>query len=331
MNSPVSVTTRRIIELACRAPSVHNSQPWLWRVVDDATIELYADRSRQLPVSDSSGRNLAVSCGAALHHAVVAARALGLAPTVELEPPADDDNLLARLALSPGARSSGFTDSLAALEARCTDRRRFTSWPIPQDRLALLVKSASVRGAHALLVADPTKRFRAEQLLQQAMAAQAADARFIDEQRTWTEHTPVSGIPLAGAVPISRLRPATRANRFASVAEAATIEAAADDRMVEGSDSLIAVCTAADDQGAWLQAGQTLSALWLRATHDGLSMVPLSQVVEVPQTRSALRRDVFDDMAQPQVLVRVGWLETSRGPLERTTRRPFEDVTWRAS
>ena len=54
MNRPAvetPLTTRRVVELACRAPSVHNTQPWAWRIGPDR-IELYADWSRQLPASD---------------------------------------------------------------------------------------------------------------------------------------------------------------------------------------------------------------------------------------------------------------------------------------
>ena len=96
--------------------------------------------------------------------------------------------------------------------------------------------------------------------------------------------------------------------------------------MVENSDGLMAICSAADDQQSWLEAGQALSALWLQATHDGLSIVPLSQVVEVEETRQALHQDVFDGLARPQILVRVGWSEATRTRLDRTPRRPVDDV-----
>ena len=36
-----------LVEVAARAPSVHNTQPWRFAVTGDA-IELYADASRQL-------------------------------------------------------------------------------------------------------------------------------------------------------------------------------------------------------------------------------------------------------------------------------------------
>ena len=88
----------------------------------------------------------------------------------------------------------------------------------------------------------------------------------------------------------------------------------------------MAVCTAHDDRTSWLRAGQTLSALWLRATRTGLSVVPLSQVIEVPETRHALHEDVFAGMARPQLLVRLGWQEIARATLPVTPRRPLADV-----
>ena len=321
MNTPTKPLALRVIELACRAPSVHNSQPWLWRVVDAATIELRADHRRQLSVSDPSGRNLAVSCGAALHHATVAAQALGLTPAVELVASTDDRNLLVRLRLSPGVPTDKANTALQALEERCTDRRRFTSWPIPDVRLAHLATAASGWGAHAMPITDVTDRFRAEQLLNRAMTVQAADPRFAAEHREWTDHSRTDGMPLANAAPAAHGRPPTRPNRFAPEQETAAVVSP-----IESSDGLIAICTASDDPLSWLQAGEALSALWLEATHEGLSVVPLSQVIEVEETRQALHHDIFDDMARPQILVRVGWLESTRPTLDRTPRRPIDDV-----
>ena len=38
---------------ALRAPSVHNTQPWRWRIdTADGVVELYADRGRQLSATD---------------------------------------------------------------------------------------------------------------------------------------------------------------------------------------------------------------------------------------------------------------------------------------
>ena len=321
MTAPSSSLSRQVIELACRAPSVHNTQPWLWRIVGDDVIELYADRRRQLPVADPDGRNLALSCGAAVHHSTVAARALGLTPHVTLVPGDSDADLLARIALSPGHVTDGASEALAKLEARVTDRRRFTSWPVPEARVAHLAQAASGWGAYAVPISDVTARYRTELLLSRALVAQRADERYVEEQDSWTGHGTHDGVPPENAAPGPTNRPGARPHRYVAETEAAPVP-----DLLESTDSVIAICTAGDDQLEWLRAGEALSAMWLRATRDGLSLVPLSQVIEVAETRAALHQEVFAGMARPQILVRVGWQEISRTPLAPSPRRPLEDV-----
>jgi hypothetical protein len=65
------------VERALRAPSVHNTQPSHWRIEDDA-VQLHADWTRHLVATDPDRRNLILSCGAALHHLLVALAARGL-------------------------------------------------------------------------------------------------------------------------------------------------------------------------------------------------------------------------------------------------------------
>ena len=70
------------VQLACRAPSLHNSQPWQW-VADGAGLHLYVDRSRILSSADKSGREAHISCGAVLDHLRVAMAAAGWTANVE--------------------------------------------------------------------------------------------------------------------------------------------------------------------------------------------------------------------------------------------------------
>jgi hypothetical protein len=95
---------------------------------------------------------------------------------------------------------------------------------------------------------------------------------------------------------------------------------------VETSDGVIVLCGDDDSRASWLRAGESLSALWLSAVRDGLSVVPLSQVVEVAETREDLQHRVLGDLAVPLLLVRVGWQPIGRSQLEPTPRRPLDDV-----
>ena len=80
---------RTAVEAATLAPSLHNSQPWLFEIKGDA-LDVYADTSRWLHGIDASGREMTISCGAALYFARLALRDQSREITVALMPDADE-------------------------------------------------------------------------------------------------------------------------------------------------------------------------------------------------------------------------------------------------
>jgi hypothetical protein len=317
--SPRTAQVREIVELACRAPSVHNTQPWIWHATG-TRLELHADRSRQLAHSDPEGRNLVLSCGAALHHAQVAAAALGWRVSVERCPDPAQPDLLATLELTPGRVMPAAQEQLDALRARVTDRRRFTSWPLPLERLERLANEASEWGARVLPLVDPEVRARADHIMRRADALQRADAEFGAEAQRWIGAEGAEGIPDTSIPEYNPHRPAMP-SRF--------LDGDLPDPVGDPSevvDGLAALSTIDDGPLDWLRCGETLSVLWLGAVRHGLSLLPLSQAVEVPETREELRKEVLGGLGSPQLLVRIGWQEITRAPIPPTPRRPVDDV-----
>src|SRR6476469_11193873 len=80
---------RNAVRLACRAPSLHNSQPWRW-VLEGAALQLFADADRVVRAADSSGREALLACGALLDHFRVAMAAAGFAAKVDRLPNPDN-------------------------------------------------------------------------------------------------------------------------------------------------------------------------------------------------------------------------------------------------
>lgn len=310
--APVAVV-ERLVSLACLAPSVHNTQPWSWRAAGDR-LQLYADRRRQLAEEDPLGRNLVISCGAALDHLKVAARALGLAADVTRLPHGPRSDLLAEVTLSPGAPSTTATEDITLLRTRCTDRRRFTSWPVPPAALERLADESRDRGADVLSVTDPRLRFRLEMLTQRAHLLRELVPEAVIEQRRWVGRDGTDGVPL-GVLPSE---PGSSRFQPGSVTETRSI--------LEGGDGVIVLGGETDDPMAWLRTGEGLSALWLRATRDGLSVVPLSMPLEVESVRRDLRDVLQHGSLEPHLVLRVGWQAIGRSELPRTPRRSVSDV-----
>src|SRR6201998_1912159 len=94
------------VQLAGRAPSFHNGQPWQW-VAEGSRLHLYVDHGRILYSTDKSGREALISCGAVLDHLRVAMAAAGSAANVERFP---DPKNSAHLASLDFSRMSLVTD-----------------------------------------------------------------------------------------------------------------------------------------------------------------------------------------------------------------------------
>ncbi len=285
--APQRGVARSIVAMAMRAPSLHNTQPWRWRICSENTLELYADHDRQLHGVDPRGRLMMLSLGSALHHAVVAARSGDRAVRVERLPDGGPPDLVARLHLE-GRSPSRPEDriALASLVARRTDRRPFSSWEVPDETLQRLAEVSTQAGAPAVVL-DVRQRVAVEHLVSTA------------------------SVHLAPVVPGDHEGVADRGAGGADVAERAGV---------------LAICHDDDTRAGWLAAGEALSAVWLEAVAEGLGGVPVSLPVEEPELREQLRSGVLGLAVQPQVLLRLGWPHTSSARLPGAPRRPIDDV-----
>ncbi|MFC4996300.1 Acg family FMN-binding oxidoreductase [Dactylosporangium cerinum] len=325
MQQPASLPAGDVLyeaaRVACLAPSIENSQPWRWRIRGN-TLELYADRSRQLTATDPQGRLMIVSCGAVLHHATVVLAVLGAAATVErIDDPADPD-LLARLTLTGPHQVTAEDMRLHhALRTRCTDRRPFLGVrPLPDEVIDLLRHTTEPFevSTHAF---DPSQVGFLALAARLAATVEQRDAGYQDEIATWTtRHVPATrdGVPVTAAVPkVTRTGPA---RNFAPGAMPGLAPGPGDDRYT----TCLAFATAQDTRADWLRTGEAVSAVLLTATTIGLASSAMSDVVEVPGARTVLRGAVAP-AGYPQLTVRLG-VNESAPAVPPPPRRPCDEV-----
>jgi nitroreductase len=84
-------TIKDAVILACRAPSLHNSQPWRW-VLEGDRLQLFVDPQRVVRRTDRAGREALISGGVVLDHLRVALAAAGWKANVNRFP--NPNNLL---------------------------------------------------------------------------------------------------------------------------------------------------------------------------------------------------------------------------------------------
>jgi nitroreductase len=318
---PDKETLHTALALATRAPSVHNVQPWKWRV-SAASLHMYSDPGRRLVHTDPDGRDAMVSCGAALNHGVVALAALGWQSKVHRFPNPADPTHLASIEVQPWAASEVDIALAAAIPRRRTDRRYFSAWPVAHGHVALMGMRAARTGT-AMRRVDPSTKLRAA--LAQAVWQHATDPEYLGELTVWSgRHGATAGVP-ARNTPESHPESPVPGRLFAgpALAQHPRLEPA-DDRGV-----LLALGTTEDDDLARLRAGEATSLVLLTATAVGMASCPVTEVLEFGETRNAIREDAFDGEEFPQMLVRVGWAPINADPLPSTPRRPLNEVVTR--
>jgi nitroreductase len=315
---PDAETLRSALLLANRAPSVHNSQPWRWKV-GQRSLHLFADRDRRLPQTDPDSRDLMLSCGAALHHCVVALAALGWETRVHRFPnPADSDHLAS---IEVRRHKAADTDIAlaAAIPRRRTDRRNYSPWPVAAGDLALMGARAARAGVAMRRIDDlPVLK----QIVADAAWRHAVDSEYAAELAAWSgRHAAVAGVP-AGSAPVPDPAAVIPARWFAGPAlpQNANANAAQDNAVI------IVLGTAEDDELARLRAGEATSLVLLTATEMGLATCPITEPLEIESTRAAIRTDVLGDDSYPQMLLRIGWAPVNADPLPATPRRALSEV-----
>ncbi|MBB5915704.1 nitroreductase [Nocardia transvalensis] len=317
---PDEETLEVALGMAVRAPSVHNTQPWRWRIATDH-LELYADTGRHLPCTDPRRRALVISCGAALHHLRVALAGLGWAATVTRVPDPDRPDLLATITTTPQVPADTDIEMTAAILLRQSDRRRYADWQVPPGYLRTVSRHANRFGA-AVRQVPPVLRPRLAGSIRAAAERHADDPAYLRELAVWSGRRDApDGVPSRNTPPP---RP-TDEIPSRIFARPALTDADADS---DGAEWLV-VCTAGDDRRFQLAAGEATSALLLTATDLGLSTCVQTEPLGMPDLRHDIRREVLHDCAFPQAMVRIGWIPANAAPLPTTPRRALGEVLGR--
>jgi len=319
MSSPTVPGTsvlRALVARATLAPSPRNAQPWRWTVhPDHVELELDDEVARRLEANDPDGRELTMSCGAALLTLRVAAAEALLDARVDVRPDPHRPRLLAAVTMEPGAIDAAFADLDAVVALRHTAWSAFDDRPLPGGLAARLGAEAAVEGAQ--LHEEPADaRDALAALLRRADEERYQDPRRRAEVAEWISS------PWADegrVVPTVAVVPARAAVRHLDLGQ----RIAEHDTGLLGEAPYVGVlATPGDTPADWLAAGQALQRVLLVAAAEGVLAGFLSAPCQVADVRASLRERV-PGRAWPQLVLRLGY------PLHRplgTPRRPVDDV-----
>ena len=308
-----------LIATAARAPSVHNTQPWRFRV-SHHQVELYADPRRKLRV-DPVGREMLISCGAALFGLRLAIRSLGYLPVVELLPDPVRLRLLARVRLGAAEPMTGRErEMLAALPHRHTHRGPFAPGALPAGLVAGLQHDALAEGATLALVDRALAYQQLADIVGAAGRRQDLDPLAQAEVRRWSRD---AADPARDGVPAHAF-PAT-ADRQPGQLPQRDFDLGRNLGLLTGGGpppaATAVLLTPGDGRADWLRAGQALHRLLAHAASKWVFASLHTQPLEAAAIRTLIR-DRLALPGAPQMLLQLGLAHTAH----TTARRPPDDL-----
>ncbi len=314
---------RDAVRLACRAPSLHNSQPWRW-VVEGATVQLFVEPDRVVRGADSSGREALIACGAVLDHFRVAMAAAGFTANVYRFP--NPNNRLHVASIDFTAIefvTDGHRQRANAILLRRTDRLPFAAppdWDTFEPELHDTADSDAVR----LDIIPDDLRPQLVEASQLTESLRLYDSSYHAELDWWT-----AAFEVSQGIPHSSLVSAAESDRV-DVGRTFPVTHHRERRpeVDEDRSKVLVLSTYDDTRESVLRCGELLSAVLLDATMVGLATCTLTHITEVPASREIVAGliDQSNKGITPQVLIRVGRTPSIEDVPPPTPRRPIGEV-----
>jgi hypothetical protein len=311
------------LNYAVLAPSIHNTQPWSFRLVDDV-VEVCLDRTRALPVTDPFGREMTISGGAALMNLNIALNHFGYESWVQYAPEPNTPDLIARVRVGR-SRVPGHQDEalFRSIRRRRTVRRPFQARPVPRELQRRMIWIAMEHGAWLHFADSPADRASIRGLIEQAHEIKGRDNAYQAERSRHLELID----------PVRGDRPPVIAAQNGDGSSNATDEAgspellpgqdwiARERGLLDSSPVLVVLGSNTDSPEEWVRSGQALQHILLHATSVGLSASFLNQPCQIPELREQLR-EMTGRSGPPQLLLRMGYARSANP----TPRRAVGEV-----
>ena len=295
-----------MIESACKAPSGHNTQPWLFKI-GASEIDIYPDFSKELPIVDPSHRELFVSLGCATENLCIAAHEKGYHTEVKVI-----ENSFIRVLLTGGKEKLPDSLLFPQIAVRQTNKRVYNGEAIPESTINILKMVPIEPSVSIHFYRNGTVDYeRIAGWVYAGNRLQMNDEAFKTELTDWMRYNKKQqdntrdGLSYAtfGAPNI----PLFMAKFIMSKLINEKTQNKGDRKKIASASHLVLFTTKDNTVEQWVALGRTLERMLLCTTQVGIANAYLNQPNEESGIAKEMAKQLQIPTEYPTVLIRLGY------------------------
>ena len=276
------------------APSSHNTQPWRFHIDEtEKSISIFADFSRRLLQSDSSGRMLFIALGCAAENIIIAAGHYGMDARVEYNSALASGlpEFALKIFLRDGGTGSISEELFKAIPRRASYRAAYQKKEVAREYIEHFVADAKEKEVALHAITDTKQKDLLAQIGGEGMKNCMHNRAFRWELAHWLRSNLTrasDGMPGEGhemPLPISFLAPFIL--RFIDVSDVEQKKAI---RRINNFPVVGILSTQEDDVLSWIKTGLALQRVLLDITASNMAASIMVAAIEDASAREKLTK-----------------------------------------
>lgn len=296
-----------MIEQAVKAPSGHNTQPWLFKI-NEASIEIHLNPDKLLPVVDSDNRELFITLGCTTENLCVAASCKGYESAVSTN---DSGVITVNLTKQDSVKVNPLFEQIAVRQA---NRSVYNGNMIPDDIVNTLKYIGNDPNINVYFYKNGTQEFDSiANYVFRGNTIQMRDKAFKEELRNWMrynkKHQNMTNDGLSYAVFGAPDLPMFIVKPIMSKAINEKFQNKGDRKKIESSSHFVLFTTKDNTIEEWISLGRTLEHFLLKSTELGIIHAYLNQPNEIWDLSKEMVKALNIPNEYSTILLRVGYGE----------------------
>lgn len=310
-----------MVEQAIKAPSGHNTQPWLF-LVNDASIGICPNYNKALPVVDADNRELFISLGCATENLCIAAAEKGYESKV---------TIAANGFISVSVTKSDTVSKnplFAQIPLRQTNRSVYTGRKLTAGTSGLLKKVSLSHSTRMYMYANGSNEFASiRELVAKGNTLQMQDKKFTGELKAWMRFNKKQSVSTHDGLSYAAFGapnlPAFISRPIIGSFLTPEKQNRGDMAKIDSASHTVLFTTQNNTKEEWINLGRDVQRFLLQTTALGIANAYINQPCELKELTEELKQILSLRNENPAILIRIGY---AAHPMPYSMRKKADEV-----